>query len=85
MGISNLQDWRPPIIESEIKNAIEGLKNNKTPGPDIENETIKTFVEVLTKPVIKIFNKIVETEQIPKQWKQTEIIILYKKGSETDR
>ena len=79
------EDTVPSISESEINKAIRELKNNKAPGPDkIENEKIKMFEEALNSPIKKIFNKILETEEVPKQWKNTEIIIIYKKGNRQD-
>lgn len=54
-------------------------------GPDgIETETLKICANVLTDPLTKIFNNILNNYAIPKQWYTSEIILLHKKGSKTD-
>jgi len=64
-----------------VEKIMKELKNNKTPGPDkIENETIKALKNALIPILTKLFSKIIETHQIPEQWNEVEIILLYKKG-----
>ncbi len=69
------------IIRGEVENAIVEVKNNKAGGPDrIDNETIKTFKDILVPHLTRTFNEVVEEEWIPKQWEVGEIILIYKKG-----
>ena len=52
----------------------------KVPGPDkIDNEIIKVLKSSLIPAITDLFNAILETEIIPKQWETAEIRILYKK------
>ena len=78
-------DAIPPIPQSEVSSAIAELKNGKTPGEDgIWNEYMKYESELLTQPITAVFNKILQTETIPEQWKLNTIILLHKKGPKDD-
>ncbi|CAH0718262.1 unnamed protein product, partial [Brenthis ino] len=58
-----------PINEHEIARHIKRLKSEKSPGPDkITNEALKLGAHILVPYLTKLFNMIVEQEQIPKQW-----------------
>ena len=47
----------PPILQSEVKIAVEELKNGKTPGEDhIHNEYLKVGLEQLQKQLTEMFN-----------------------------
>ena len=65
----------------EIENAIKQLKAEKAPGIEgIKNETIKWFIVIIKKPLRMIFNNMLKSKIISKQWKkQTNIMILFKK------
>ncbi|CAH2092288.1 unnamed protein product [Euphydryas editha] len=74
-----------PISENEVTQAIKRLKADKSPGSDgITNEAIKVANSLLTPPLTFIFNKILETAEIPSQWMESEIILIYKKGNSKD-
>lgn len=56
-----------------------------TSGEDnIFKELIKVGQEELNTPLTVLFNKILDTEQIPIQWKKSQIILLHKKGTRTN-
>lgn len=75
----------PAFMEDEIVNIIRTLKNNKSPGEDkITNEMLKTGNEILAQPLLSVFNKILQTTQIPEQWTKSEIILLHKKGDKSN-
>ena len=40
--------------------------------------------DIITKPLTSLFNKIIQSKLIPTQWKQSDIIIMYKKGDGKD-
>jgi hypothetical protein len=69
----------------EVKMSIEKLKRHKSPGIDhIPAELIKAGGRIIRseihKPIISISNK----EELPKEWKESVIVPIYKKGDKTD-
>ena len=74
-----------PFDCSEIMKKIEKLKNEKSPGPDnIPNEALKVGKKILIGFITILFNKILDTQEIPKKWGESRIILLYKKGDPSD-
>ncbi len=58
------------IILEEITWAIKNLKLDEAAGPDgIENDFLKTFMEILTKAIKKIINQILTEDKIPGRWR----------------
>lgn len=71
----------PEIMKSETYHAIKSGKKGKATGPDgITNEIIKTFPIEIENTMTRIFNRVLDEERIPNQWKTAEIILLHKKG-----
>ncbi|CAG5039360.1 unnamed protein product [Parnassius apollo] len=71
----------PNILQAEVEKAIDTQKVDKTPGPDgISNEILRQGKEVLAPVLTNIFNNIINTEIIPQQWTESNIILVYKKG-----
>lgn len=71
----------PRFLIEEIAKVVKELKPDKSPGHDnINNETIQLAGDEMIFLLKILFNKILETEQIPHQWKKTHIILLHKKG-----
>lgn len=78
---TNRVEARAIIDESEVIKGIKSLKSEKSPGPDgISNEVIKTGCEYLAKPLTLLFNQILNSSYTPRQWSESDIILLYKKG-----
>ena len=75
-----------PFSESELKNALKNLKNNKSNGPDdILNEQIKTSFSKMNKTYLKLFNIILNSGCFPESWAEGLIVPIYKmKGSKND-
>lgn len=75
----------PPIEAREVYEHIKLLKSGKSPGPDrISNEMLKHATPILLNHFTQLFNLILETETVPKQWCSSDIILLYKKGNPLD-
>lgn len=73
------------ITEEDVTLNIGKLKNRKAPGPDnISNEMIKSGGLELKGNLTALFTKILDTAQIPEDWKHTITIPLHKKGSRKD-
>lgn len=69
----------------EIMKKMECLNSDKCTGPDgIPNEAIKTGRFVLAPPLTALFNMILDSRKIPKEWAESDIILLYKKGNPAD-
>lgn len=70
-----------PVDEAEIITEIKRLKEEKSPGPDrITNEAIKIAGAYLVNPLSHLFNLILNSAVTPKQWSESDIILLFKKG-----
>lgn len=73
------------ITLEELFNAISKLKNNKAPGYDkIPNEVLKSLTPAWYAYLLNLFNKILHSEKIPKDWLITIIKPLFKKGDPQD-
>ena len=82
----NTSALNQPFTETEIRNFVKSLKNNKAAGIDgILNEFIKHTIDILITLYVKLFNKILDTGDLPEDWLTGLIIPIYKnKGSKDD-
>ncbi|CAK1597711.1 unnamed protein product [Parnassius mnemosyne] len=77
----NKVDEVPEILTSEVIKAIKSQKLKKAPGPDkIPNEMLKGSLKEISPVLAKLFNKILQTRQIPEEWTECHIILLHNKG-----
>uniref|UniRef100_A0A803TK04 Reverse transcriptase domain-containing protein n=1 Tax=Anolis carolinensis TaxID=28377 RepID=A0A803TK04_ANOCA len=73
------------ISEKEIQKAIRKLDANKAPGPDgFSAIYYKTFEKELTPHLQKIMNSIREQQQMPKSWKEAQISVIHKDGTDSE-
>ena len=79
-------DLNQPFSETEIRQFVKNLKNNKASGIDgILNEFIKHSLDLMLPLYLKLFNKILDTGELPEDWLTGLIIPIYKnKGSKED-
>ena len=69
--------------EAEIRRVVKKLKNNKACGPDfVLNEFIESTLDVFLSIYIQLFNHILDTGNIPRNWTIGEIIQIYKNKGE---
>jgi hypothetical protein len=67
----------------DIKEAIEKLKNNRSPGPDnIIAELFRTEQNALEITLHKVICQVRKDEVIPEQWEEGFICPIYKKGDQ---
>ena len=70
----------PEVVASKINN----MKENKSPevdglSPKILKETV--YIEQISKPLAHVFNMSLQEGIVPLEWKEANIIPLFKKGS----
>jgi len=69
----------------EVEMAIEKLKEHTSPGIDeIPAELIKAGGRINRCEIHKLVNSIWSKEELPEEWKESIIILVYKKGDKTD-
>ena len=65
-----------------VTQKIKAMKDNKSPGVDIiPPRIIMETVERVNIPFTRVFNVSLKEGAVPSKWKETNIIILLKKGS----
>lgn len=75
----------PEITNSEIRMALSQLKNNKCAGEDrITAEMLKIGGRKIEQILKILFNKIVDEGKIPQDWYNSEVILIFKKGDNTN-
>ena len=68
----------PEVVASKISN----MKENKSPGVDgISPKILKQTVEQISTPLAHVFNMSLQEGIVPLEWKEANIIPLFKKGS----
>ena len=68
----------PEVVASQISN----MKENKSPGIDgISPKILKETVEQISTPLVYVFNMTLQEGIVPLDWKEANIIPLFKKGS----
>ena len=80
-----VQELDKEINNTELLASSKLLKTGKSYGPDlILNEMIQTGIVVLTKPITKLFNSIIESSHFPPNWGLGYIVPLHKGGDPMD-
>ena len=75
----------PEIVTSEVMLALKEMKKGKSPGPDeLDIDTIKEAGEPLAKELTKLFNCCLECQEVPDRWKESDLIIIHKKGDKKE-
>ena len=73
------------VSENDVLNEIKKLKNKKSVGVDgISVQVLKSFADILSKPITYLINRSITEGKVPKQWKIAKVIPLHKKGDRSD-
>ena len=73
------------IEEDEIRLAVKHLKNGKKPGPDnILPEFFTYGLDYFVDIMVKLFNRLYVNGEYPKEWSESIIVTLHKKGNIND-
>ena len=70
------------VTPEVVANKINNMKENKSPGVDgIAPKILKETVEQMCTPLAHVFNMSLQEGIVPLEWKEANIIPLFKKGS----
>ena len=70
------------ITPEVVANKINNMKDNKSPGVDgIAAQILKETVEQISMPLAHVFNMSLQEGIVPLEWKEANVIPLFKKGS----
>ena len=70
------------VTPEVVANKINNMKENKSPGVDgIATKILKETVEQICTPLAHVFNMSLQEGIVPLEWKEANIIPLFKKGS----
>ena len=88
VGQAEIHTAEPLVPEpsaSEVELAIDKLKSHKSPGIDqILAELIKAGGRIISLEIHKLIISIWKKEKLPKEWKESIIVPIHKKGDKTD-
>ncbi|KAK6761086.1 hypothetical protein RB195_022233 [Necator americanus] len=75
----------PEVLSSEIRHAIMSVRNRTAPDPDrIRPKHLKSLPPVLINTLARLFTRYLSECKVPKQWKTSKTVLLYKKGDPHD-
>ncbi len=73
------------INNNEVRDAISSLKSSTSCGSDgISSLVLKNMARVIIPVYTMFFNKILNSGEVPSQWKEGIVVPIYKKGSKAD-
>ena len=74
-----------PIMAWEVEAALGEMKNGKEAGKyQVNIETLKAGDETIAKQLAKLYTKCLTERRIPKTWKETNMVIFFKKWNRKD-
>ncbi|KAK6763720.1 hypothetical protein RB195_024157 [Necator americanus] len=75
----------PEVLPSEIRYVIMTVRNRMAPGLDrIRPEQLKNLPPVIINTLARLFTRYLSECKVPKQWKTSKTVLLYKKGDPHD-
>ena len=73
------------ITPAAVRDRLAGLCANKAQGPDgLPPRVLKELCSPLAHPLSVLFNKSIETGKIPLDWKNADVVAIFKKGTRSD-
>ena len=74
-----------PSLKQRVQDAIMHMKKGKAPGPyELDIDVIKIAGEPLAKEVTTLLNRCLVLQQVPSKWKESNLILIHKKGCNKD-
>ena len=84
-SLTDSSEKEPEILLSEVKQAINRLKNQKSPGlDDIPSELLKEADDSIVIAIHKLCNQVWKTKTWPKDWKRSVFLTIPKKGDASE-
>ncbi|KAK6747830.1 hypothetical protein RB195_000802 [Necator americanus] len=75
----------PEVLSCKVRHAIMLVRNRTAPGPDrIRPEHLKNLKRVVINILARFFTRYLSECKVPKQWKTSKTVLLYKKGDPHD-
>ena len=75
----------PEITSWEFEAALRNMKNGTATGSDhINIDTLKAEEDTISKTLAKLYTKCLSESRIPTAWKNTKMMIIFKKGNKKD-
>ncbi|KAK6734221.1 hypothetical protein RB195_017791 [Necator americanus] len=75
----------PEVFPSQLRHAIMSVRNRTAPGPDrIRPQHLKSLSPVLINTLARLFTRYQSECKVPKQWKTSKTVLLYKKADPHD-
>ncbi|KAK6753968.1 hypothetical protein RB195_013141 [Necator americanus] len=75
----------PEVLPSKIRHAVMSVRNRTAPGLDrIRPGHLKNLLPVLINNLARLFTRYLSECNVPKQWKTSKTVLLYKKGDPHD-
>uniref|UniRef100_A0A803JB19 Reverse transcriptase domain-containing protein n=1 Tax=Xenopus tropicalis TaxID=8364 RepID=A0A803JB19_XENTR len=72
------------VTREEIQKRLEHVKVNKGPGPDgIHPRVLNELSDVIAKPLCIIFQDLLRSGMVPRDWRIANVVPLFKKGMRT--
>ena len=76
---------KPQITTAKVRAAIKKLKPHSAAGPDgIGPKILQTCTEQLAPVLAMIFRKSINQGMVPEEWRQANVVPIFKKGSKAD-
>ena len=68
------------VAEEQVKELIDGMRENSTPGPDaIPPVLLKMLQDEVAEPIMTIFRQSIDDGRIPDEWRDANITAIHKK------
>ena len=72
------------VTSEEVIKRLLRLKPDKSPGTDnMYSRVLKEMADVISKPLTRLFNKTLQDQVVPSDWRKANVTTIFKKGSKS--